>query len=145
MTIKNIDENKNFKAINVGELNNIKDFVNGDLKGKIFLKDLLNITGCEISITSLPANTELPFFHSHKENEEVYIILKGNGKFQIDDKVFPISEGSVVRVNPEGKRSMINLSNDDMIYIVIQAKQNSLKQWTLDDGKIENIEDKLKK
>ena len=106
---------------------------------------MLNITGCEISITSLPANTELPLFHSHKENEEVYIILKGNGKFQIDDKVFPISEGSVVRVNHEGKRSMINLSNDDMIYVVVQAKQNPLKQWTLDDGRIENIEDKLKK
>ena len=80
-----------------------------------------------------------------EENEEVYIILKGNGKFQVDDKVFLISEGSIVRVNPEGKRSMINLSNNDMIYIVVQAKQNSLKQWTLDDGKIENIEDKLKK
>lgn len=145
MTIKNIDENKNFKAIDIGGLNSVKDFVNGDMKGKIFLKDLLDVTGCEISITSLPANTELPFFHSHKENEEVYIILKGHGRFQVDDKVFPISEGSVIRVSPEGKRSMINLSNDDMVYIVIQAKQNSLKQWTMGDGNIEEVENKLKK
>ena len=145
MTIKNMDESKNFKAINIGEFSSVKDFANGDMKGKVFLKDLIGSSSCEVSITSLPANTELPFFHSHKENEEIYIILKGKGKFQVDDKVFPISEGSVVRVDPHGKRSMINTSNEDMVYIVVQAKQNSLKQWTITDANIDEVESKLKK
>lgn len=42
----------------------------------------------------------MPFFHSHKTNEENYIILSGVGKFQVNDDVFDIAEGSVVRVSP---------------------------------------------
>ncbi len=144
MTIKNISENKNFKAINIGNLNSIKDFTNGNMKGKIFLKDLIGSTSCEISITSIAPHTELPFFHSHKQNEEIYIILSGEGKFQVDDDVFPISEGSIIKVNPNGQRSMINNSDNDMVYIVIQAKQNSLTQWTMTDANMSSIKSKLK-
>lgn len=144
MTIKNISNGENFKALTIGNLSDVKNFVNGDLKGKIFLKDLLGSSSCEVSITSLPSGAEIPFFHSHKENEEIYIILKGEGKFQVDDSVFPIGEGSVVKVDPKGKRNMINTSNDDMIYIVIQAKKDSLKQWTMGDANVDEVENKLK-
>lgn len=138
MSIKNIKNGKNFKAINVGALNEVKNFTDGKLKGKIFLKDLIDTTSCEISITSIPSHTELPFFHSHQQNEEVYIIIKGSGKFQVDDDVFSINEGSIIRVSTPGKRSMSNTSNDDMIYIVFQAKENSLTQWVMGDGIINN-------
>jgi len=34
--------------------------------------------------------------HSHKQNEEIYIILSGAGDFQVNDTAFPIAEGSIV-------------------------------------------------
>ena len=42
----------------------------------------------------MPASAAVPFFHSHKANEENYIILSGSGKFQVNDDVFDIAEGS---------------------------------------------------
>jgi mannose-6-phosphate isomerase-like protein (cupin superfamily) len=131
-TIKQIAEGNNFTAVNFGTLCHVL----ADANGKIFLKDATKATGTEISISILPPRTALPLFHSHKQNEETYIILRGSGKFQVDDKVFDISEGSVIRVAPGGVRGMTNTSDEQMAYIVIQAKENSLEQHTMEDGVI---------
>ena len=139
--VENVAESKNFKAINIGKLEDIKNFSLGELKSRVFLKDLINSTGSEISINSIPANMELPFFHAHKQNEEIYIFLKGKGKFQVDDDVFLVKDGSIIRVSPEGKRSLKNTSDTDLIWICIQVKANSLEQYTVNDGIVvkENI------
>lgn len=131
---KQIAESKNFTAIDFGKL----DLVLESANGKIFLKDATKATGTEISISILPPKTDLPIFHSHKQNEETYIILKGEGKFQVDDQCFDISEGSVIRVAPAGLRGMTNTSEQQMIYIVIQSKENSIQQWTSQDGVIQD-------
>lgn len=131
---KQIAESKNFTAINFGKL----DLVLESANGKIFLKDATKASGTEISISILPPKTDLPIFHSHKQNEETYIILKGEGKFQVDDQCFDISEGSVIRVAPAGLRGMTNTSEQQMIYIVVQSKENSIQQWTSQDGVIQD-------
>lgn len=41
------------------------------------LHDKLSLTGAEISVNNLPAGAGVPFVHSHKKNEEIYIILSG--------------------------------------------------------------------
>ena len=135
---KLIAKGSNFTAMDVGKFEDVKDYSLGQMKGKIFLKDLINSTGVEMSFTSLPANTELPFYHKHKQNEEVYIVVKGNGWFQVDNEKFPIQEGSVIRVATEGKRIMGNDSKKDLVYIVIQVKEKSLSQYTGEDGVIIN-------
>lgn len=134
-TIKQTAEGKNFTAINVGKLSGVLD----KSDGKIFLKEHIQSSGSEVSISVLPPNTDLPIFHFHKQNEEIYIILAGEGKFQIDHSLFDISEGSIIRVAPAGLRGMTNLSDTPMIYIVIQAKENSLEQYTMEDGGIADI------
>lgn len=131
---KQITESKNFTAIDFGKL----DLVLESANGKIFLKDATKASGTEISISILPPKTDLPIFHSHKQNEETYIILKGEGKFQVDDQCFDISEGSVIRVAPAGLRGMTNTSEQQMIYIVVQSKENSIQQWTSQDGVIQD-------
>ncbi|MDL2223188.1 cupin domain-containing protein [Bacteroidales bacterium OttesenSCG-928-M11] len=133
--VNKVVENKNFTAINLGKLTLLSETSNG----KAFLKEITKATGTEISLSVLPANTDLPFFHSHKQNEETYIILSGEGKFQVDDLSFDICEGSIVRVAPEGIRGMTNTSNDQMIYIVIQSKENSLEQYSMEDGVIQDL------
>ena len=40
-------------------------------------------SSAEISLNELPAGANVPFVHSHKENEEIYGILSGNGKVAI--------------------------------------------------------------
>ena len=129
--IKKVAENTNFTAIDASEL------INSPASGeKAFLKEILKTTSMEISITELPPQTEIPFFHTHNKNEEVYVILSGEGKFQVDEEYFEISQGSIVRVAPAGKRNMINTSDENMLYIVIQAKEGSLEEYTGTDGNI---------
>ena len=48
------------------------------------LHDQLSLTGAEISINNLPAGAGVPFVHSHKQNEEIYVVLSGKGKAVID-------------------------------------------------------------
>ena len=49
-------------------------------ENRIELHEKLSLTGAEISLNELPAGANVPFVHSHKENEEIYGILSGNGK-----------------------------------------------------------------
>jgi mannose-6-phosphate isomerase-like protein (cupin superfamily) len=103
--------------------------------GKVFLKPPTNSTGTEISFSTLPANKDVGFFHNHNKDEETYIILNGSGFFQVDDNCFPIKERSVIRVAPQGIRSLCNTSDEEMVYICIQSKENSLEEYSTDDGR----------
>ena len=136
-----ISENKNYTAVNIGSLQDVESYslihpkLGTEIKGKVFLKDPTKSTGTEISFTTIPPKSELGYFHIHNKDEETYIILKGSGFYQVDEDCFPIQEGSVIRVSPEGVRSLCNTSDENMVYICIQAKENSLEEYTTKDGK----------
>ena len=104
--------------------------------GKQFVKEATGATSCEISFGTLPSGAAVPFFHSHKANEENYIILTGAGKFQVDDNVFDVAEGSVIRVSANCDRNLKCTSTEAMTYICIQAKEDSLGGYTMTDADI---------
>ena len=81
-----------------------------------------------------PLDTAGPFFHSHRANEENYIILSGAGRFQVNDEVFDIAEGSVIRVTPGCDRNLKCTSTEPMTYICIQAREGSLGDYTMTDA-----------
>lgn len=126
--IKKMECGAAFAHATVGEL---KDFC-----GKVFTRDVIGSTSCEFSFGTLGAGQSVPFFHSHKENEEHYIVLSGKGLFQVDDTVFPIQSGSVVRVATGASRNLKNTGEGDMTYICIQAREGSLSHCTADDAEI---------
>ncbi|MCL2854295.1 MAG: cupin domain-containing protein [Defluviitaleaceae bacterium] len=117
---------ENFNMAKLGALSNVK--------GKLFLREQLGLTGCEISISKIDAGQTSPFIHTHKENEEIFIFLKGSGVLYIDGQTVALEEGSVVKVKPAGARSL--KADSDLVYICIQTKEGSLKQATRDDGVI---------
>lgn len=121
----------NFKSVQIGKMNDIGTRYEN---GKAFLHDLLGLTSCEISVSSMPAGIELPFNHKHFQNEEVYIFLKGTGKMTIDNEVIDIEEGSVVKILPQAIRTMESIT--DMEYICVQAKSGSLEQFGFSDAEL---------
>lgn len=132
--IEKLSENKFYSAVNLGSLEALMDYnlvhpVNKRLiEGKVFLKEATNATGTEISFNMLLPHTEQPYFHIHRKNEETYIILKGSGFFQVDEDCFPIDEGSVIRVAPQGKRGICNSSDETMIYMVVQSYGGTIER-----------------
>lgn len=119
---------KNYGIIHTGSFD-------GDLaeKKRVMVKEELGLTGCEISMNSAAANEFAPFVHSHKLNEETYVILKGTGVFMVDGEEFPIQEGDVVRVDPAGERAL-KAGDHGLTYLCIQAQAGSLTQSTETDG-----------
>lgn len=138
--IELISENANHTAVNVGNLEELKDYsfihpkTKQEVTGKVFVNKATGSTGTEISFTTIPPRTELSYFHFHNKDEETYIILKGSGYYQVDDDCFPITEGSVIRVAPKGVRGLCNTSDETMVYICVQSKEGSLEEHTTEDG-----------
>jgi mannose-6-phosphate isomerase-like protein (cupin superfamily) len=129
---------KNFTAYETGTRKEWPDHViqlpGLALPGKQFLKERVGLTGCEISVNSLNPGTGMPFYHTHQQNEEVYIFIQGRGQMQVDGEVIDVQEGSVVRIAPDGLRTWRNHSNEPLLYVVIQMRENSLNQYGLGDG-----------
>lgn len=130
-----LEKGEKFAHATVGPLRHIN--------GKKFVKEALEATSCEISVGSLLPGATVPFFHSHKANEENYIILSGKGKFQVNGDVFDVAEGSVVRIATGADRNLKCTSDEPMVYICIQAKEDSLGGYTMTDAEITQREDLL--
>ena len=102
--------------------------------GKQFLREELDLTSMEVSINKCPPGDSMPFIHKHRENEELYLFLKGKGEFCVDGEWFDVQEGSAVRVSPDGARTWRSSKTDELIFIVIQAKAGTMKGSTIEDG-----------
>jgi mannose-6-phosphate isomerase-like protein (cupin superfamily) len=133
--LKALNKGDKYSHVSVGNLS--------AFTGKEFIKDATSATSCEISFGTLDPGVSIPFFHSHKGNEENYIILSGEGKFQVDDDVFDIAEGSVIRVATNSNRCMVNTAKEAMLYICVQAKEGSLEGYTATDAEITEHENKM--
>jgi len=150
-TIEVIAGNMNYKAIDIGSPYHLSEYqflhpkFGHYLKGKLFIGEILQTTGAEISFSELPPETTVSFLHKHYKHEEIYIFLKGFGQFQVDDDVFRIKEGSIVRVSPNGNRTLRNDSKDLMVYMVVQSHANTLAGYDVSDGYRVNGEIKIEK
>jgi uncharacterized cupin superfamily protein len=129
----------NYSAFHAGEWKNLIQYafnhpLIGKVRGKLFLKEPLKLTGMEVSFGVLPPGRGTPFLHSHRQNEELYVFVHGKGQLLVDGEVLDAQEGTVVRIAPDGARAWRNNSTEDLHYIVIQAKAGSLDKGTITDG-----------
>ena len=139
--INKISEAANYAAINLGKLADVKDYVlelGPDVKipGKVFGGQALGSTGAEFSLQVFAPGQETGFLHTHKKHEELYFFLSGKGEFQVDGKVIPVEEGSVVRVAPDGKRSVRNNGAEPLVMLCVQYLAGT---FTADDAADGNI------
>lgn len=103
-------------------------------RGKRFLREELALTGMEVSINSLPPGASMPFVHRHHANEELYVFLSGTGEFRVDDDVFPVKEGTMVRVAPPARRVYRNTGATPLLFLVIQAPDGQMASSHVADG-----------
>jgi len=121
---------------NVGRHEVVRPDTGRTMKGKLFLKKLLGLSGLELSLTQLPPGATLPFTHRHKQNEEVYLFVAGEGEIWLDGATSPVREGTVVRIAPPAYRGLRNTGSTPLTYVCVQAREGSLSAWTLEDGEL---------
>ena len=73
---------QNFAVADLGLFSELRQFkfntpeIPIEIKGKVFLKQILNLSSAEISLNNFLPNKSIPFYHKHRLNEEVYIFRR---------------------------------------------------------------------
>ncbi len=133
---KVIAKAENFTAVDFGKLSDVGNYElelgpGVTIPGKVFGGEKVNATGAEFSLQCFAPGQETGFLHIHKNHEELYFFLSGEGEFQVDGKVFCIGEGSVVRVAPSAKRSVRNTGTNSLLMLCVQYRSET---FTADDA-----------
>ncbi len=58
-----------------------------------------------VSLFRYEPNLRSPMAHSHREQEEAYVVVAGSGRVLLDDEVHDLHQWDVVRVAPEVVRA----------------------------------------
>lgn len=134
---------KNVSAADFGKLSELGNYLlelgpEVKIPGKVFGGGVLGATGADFSFQLFQPGTETGFLHTHKQHEELYFFLGGTGEFQVDGQVFPVCEGSVVRVSPEGRRSVRNNGSTPLVMLCVQYRGATFTTDDATDGVILN-------
>lgn len=140
-TIEKIAAAEHFSAISVGKLSELGGYElqlgpGVKIPGKVFGGSAVGATGGEFSFQVFAPGTETGFLHTHKTHEELYFFLRGRGEFQVDGQVFPVEEGSVVRVAQAGRRSVRNNGTEPLVMLCVQYKADTFTPDDAADGVI---------
>ena len=60
----------------------------------------LELEKSAVSYQRVPPGYRFPYGHTHKEQEEVYVVVHGSGRMKIDDEIVELEEWDAVRVPP---------------------------------------------
>jgi mannose-6-phosphate isomerase-like protein (cupin superfamily) len=107
-------------------LRNIKD----DLEdiGSSFAPDLefrrateaLELEKSGLSYQRVPPGCRFPYGHTHKKQEEVYVVLRGSGRMKVDDEIVDLKEWDAMRV-PAGTWRGYEAGPEGLDILVIAA------------------------
>jgi quercetin dioxygenase-like cupin family protein len=65
----------------------------------------LDLRDLGVSLFRYAANLRSPFAHSHREQEEAYVVVAGSGRVLLDGELLELRQWDVVRVAPEVVRA----------------------------------------
>lgn len=139
--MEKIAAGEHFTAVDAGKMAQLGEYrlqlaPGVELPGKVFGGAAAGATGAEFSFQSFAPGTETGFLHTHRTHEELYFFLSGRGEFQVDGECFPVGEGSVVRVAPEGRRSVRNNGSEPLVMLCVQYRGGTFTAEDATDGNI---------
>ena len=73
-----------------------------------------------INYTILPAGTSIGK-HTHGDDEELYILLEGNGMMVVDGETREVEAGDIIVNKPFGTHELINNSDKDIRILVLEV------------------------
>ena len=73
-----------------------------------------------LSYQRVPSGYRFPFGHTHKKQEEVYVVVRGSGRMKLDDEIVALAEWDAVRV-PAGTWRGFEAGPDGLELLVFGA------------------------
>ena len=85
----------------------IDDSVQGRVEGLEgrFIRKYLGSRDLGVSHWRYAPNLRNPGSHTHREQEEAYVVVSGSGRMRLDDEIREIRQWDVIRVAPEVVRA----------------------------------------
>ncbi|HEY2007216.1 MAG TPA: cupin domain-containing protein [Solirubrobacteraceae bacterium] len=62
--------------------------------------EALELEKSGLAYQRLPPGYRFPYGHTHKTQEEVYVVVRGSGRMKVDDEIVELKEWDAVRVPP---------------------------------------------
>lgn len=70
-----------------------------------FAREALGLEKSGVSFQRLAPGVRMPFGHAHAEQEELYVVIRGNARVKVGDEVLELSEMDALRVDPDVVRA----------------------------------------
>ena len=70
-----------------------------DLEFRMATK-VLGLERSGLTYQRVPPGYRFPYGHTHKKQEEVYVVVRGSGRMKLDDETVELKEWDAVRVPP---------------------------------------------
>jgi len=99
----------------------------------------LNLHAVAIGLIRLPPNSGYTFTHTHVQQEEVYIVVEGEGQILLNDELIAIKRGDLIRVAPTTKRAL-KASPKTALFVICAGgvaegyPKNPNARYLIDDG-----------
>lgn len=93
-----------FASVNLLEVENAVGDRAPGIEGR-FGRKHLDSRDLGVSLFRYAPNVRSPFAHSHREQEEAYLVVSGSGRVLLDDEVHELRQWDLMRVSPEVVRA----------------------------------------
>jgi mannose-6-phosphate isomerase-like protein (cupin superfamily) len=71
-----------------------------------FARDSLELEQSGVSYLRLAPGERVPWGHTHKQQEEVYVVVGGSGRVKLDDEVVEVKQWDAIRIPKETMRNV---------------------------------------
>jgi mannose-6-phosphate isomerase-like protein (cupin superfamily) len=72
--------------------------------------------------------------HRHA-NEEIYVILRGDGEMNVGGEIIPVREGSAVYLPPDVPHELRNTGGDNLLLMWVYAPATVVSHWAEESAK----------
>lgn len=96
-TLKNLKEDVEDSAVRFG--------ISPALEAR-FAREPLVLQNSGVSYLRLAPGERVPWGHTHKQQEEVYVVVGGSGRIKLDDEVLDLREWDAIRISREAMRDV---------------------------------------
>ena len=98
----------------------------GEVLEAHFARDDLDASQLGMSLQFIKPDQRVPFGHSHKEQEEVYVIVGGSGRLKLGDDVVDVGQWDAVRIAPDVTRG-VEAGPDGLTLVAVGAPNTGLQ------------------
>ncbi|HEX6665534.1 MAG TPA: cupin domain-containing protein [Solirubrobacterales bacterium] len=77
--------------------------------------------------------------HRHRETEELYVLLEGEGRVRVDDELLTLLPLDSLLVEPRSLRQVFNDTESDALWLVVGAPQEAANTLEMSEEQLRDL------